>query len=301
MTFSSFKKFIKLVLSNFKKKDFPGIVNYDITSNCNLNCEHCYWRKTYNPKKEISDKEWIKIFKDHVKKGTTMAYITGGEPTLRINLIRAAYKIFPKIAIASNGIIKIPEDIQCRINISLDGPERIHNKIRGAKVFRKIMENMKNDRRVIISSTLSTTNYKYIEEMVNITRDLNVEGIFFSFYTSHSGENDPLYLKGKELDWTINKLLKLQKKNKDIIFMTPGMIKSLKEKKYINDCYFRNPDFLALDANMNRKSPCTLGIGAICSTCGCIVPMMGYALKNMDISAWVLFRKFYPERYYGDR
>lgn len=295
---SKLTRFLKFVSGGLlKKRNFPSVVNYDITSNCNLKCEHCYWWKT-RTQKELSDEEWEHIFKVHVKKGAVMAYLTGGEPTLRMSVIRKAYEIFPSIGLVSNGTIKVPEDIQCRIYVSIDGPAKLHNKIRGADVFDKVLKNIKGDKRVILTPTLSATNFKYIDELVNIARESQVEAITFSTYTSHQQSNDPLLLEGEKLDWTCGKFLEVWKKNKDIVYLTPFIIKLFKTKPYSKKCYFRGSNFISFDSQMTQKIPCTLGKGVNCATCGCIVPVMSYALAKGDIKAWFLFDRLYPERYY---
>lgn len=296
---SKISRFIRFVKGAKEQKNFPRAVNYDITSRCNLKCEHCYWRK--NPqKKELSDKDWERVFKEHVKKGATTAYLTGGEPTLRLNVVKLANKIFKGICIVSNGVIKIPEDIQCRIFISIDGPKEIHNKIRGAKVFGKVMKNIKNDKRVVLTPTLSTTNCKYIDDLVNIARTANVEGITFSTYTSHQKSGDPLLLEGDKLEWVFNKLMEVWKKNKDIVLLTPKIINLFKTKEHYKKCYFRGKNFISFDSSLNIKKPCVIGKGVNCKTCGCIVPIMSYALVKANIRAWFLFDRILPERYYPD-
>ena len=293
------KRFLGFVIGVLKKREAPNTLNVDITSRCNLNCEHCYWRKTYDPKKEPTDKEWEKTFKKWKKKGTGSAFLTGGEPALRPNVIKIADKIFDGITIVSNGTIKIPESIQKRIFISIDGPKKIHDKIRRAKVLDKIMKNIQNDKRVVLTPTLSTTNYKYIDDLIKITRKANVDGITFSLYTSHQKKGDPLVLKGKKLDWTIKKLKEVWKKNKDIVWITPYIIKLFKTKKHYKNCFMLNKKYaLSFDANMNLKTPCMMGKGVNCKTCGCIVSVMSHALSRGDIRAWILFDRFYPERYY---
>jgi MoaA/NifB/PqqE/SkfB family radical SAM enzyme len=217
-------RFLKFIKRIKEKKDFPHIVNYDITSQCNLNCEHCYWRKTLNLKEELSDAEWEKIFLRHKKSGATAVYLTGGEPALRLNVIIIVNGIFDEIGIISNGTIKIPEHIQRRIFISIDGPKEIHNKIRRVDVFDKILDNIQDDKRVILTPTLSSTNYRYIDELIDITRKSNVEGITFSTYTSHRETADPLLLEGEKLAWTVNKLKKVWRKNKDIVLLTPRIM-----------------------------------------------------------------------------
>ena len=290
-------RFLKFLKAMKEKKEFPRVVNYDITSQCNLNCEHCYWRKTPNPKEELSDEEWEKLFQTHKKRGATAAYLTGGEPALRMNVIVIANRIFNEIGIISNGTIKIPEYIQRRIFISIDGPKEIHNKIRGADVFDKILDNIKDDKRVILTPTLSTTNYKYIDELVDIAENSNVEGITFSTYTSHRGTGDRLLLEGDNLAWTINKLMEVWNKKKEIVFLTPRVINLFQTKEHYKRCFFKGNNFISFDANMNIKKPCTLGQGVNCKTCGCIVPIISCAAKQIDIRAWFLLDRFFPEKY----
>ena len=290
----SFLKFIKRIK---EKKDFPHIVNYDITSQCNLNCEHCYWRKTRNSREELSDDEWEKIFLGHKKRGVTAVYLTGGEPALRLNVIIIANRIFNEIGITSNGTIKISEYIQRRIFISIDGPKEIHNRVRRAEVFDKILDNIQDDKRVILTPTLSTTNYRYIDELIDITRKSNVEGITFSTYTSHWETADPLLLEGEKLAWTVNKLKEVWKKNKEIVLLSPRIMNLFKTKEHYKRCFFRGNNFISFDAHMNIKKPCTLGQGVNCKTCGCIVPIISYALERVDIRAWFLLERFFPEKY----
>ena len=104
---------INLLKKNLKK--VPLAVNYDLTWKCNLRCKHCYFYSSANElggdikeRKELSDEEWIKVFKYHKNMGINSAALTGGEPTLRMNLLYEAVKIFPSVQIASNAIIKMP-------------------------------------------------------------------------------------------------------------------------------------------------------------------------------------------------
>ena len=58
-----------------KIKGFPLAVNYDLTWQCNLKCKHCYFNSsaeelsTTSAKKraELTDDQWIKVFKYHKK------------------------------------------------------------------------------------------------------------------------------------------------------------------------------------------------------------------------------------------
>ncbi|MCF7927453.1 MAG: radical SAM protein [Spirochaetales bacterium] len=293
-------RLIKFLRGVAQKSDYPKAVNFDITSECNLDCEHCYWRKTYDPGAELSDEQWEAVFSDYSSKGIKSAFLTGGEPSLRLPVIRAAYKYFDGITIVSNGTLPIPEDIQARIFISIDGPRAVHDKIRGRHVFDTVMKNIQGDKRVILTPTLSTNNYKYIDELAEITREADVDGITFSTYTSHMQSGDPLLLEGEELEWTANKLREVWKNNKDIVLLSPYIIKLLQTKKHHTKCYMRNrKKIVSYDAQMQQKEPCVLGKGVNCATCGCIVPVVAHALTRGDIRAWLVFDKLYSERYYS--
>jgi len=291
-------RFFKFLRDYKKENEMPRVANYEITSNCNLKCVHCYWWKSNNSKNDLTSEEWVEVFLDHKSKGVSMAFLTGGEPSLRPEVIDSADRIFTGMAIASNGVKKIAGRINRRLFISIDGPREVHNRIRRADIFDKVLENIRNDKRVIIAPTLSMMNYKYIDELVQIARDSNVEGITFALYTSHSDENDPLLLTGSELEQTIAELHKAWKKNRDIVFMTPYIIELFREKDHRHDCFFRGKNFISFDPVMNEKNPCVLGPGVVCRTCGCNVPMISYALKKADFRAWFMLNRMFPQKYF---
>ncbi len=296
---SKLSRLCSFIKNSTMKTEFPGIVNFDITSRCNLNCEHCYWRKTYDPDKEYSDAEWIRIFTEFRQKGVRSAFLTGGEPSLRLDVIRAAYDIFDSITIVSNGIIPIPADIKTRIFVSIDGPREIHNRIRGGNVFDKIMDNIRGDKRVVLTPTLTSTNFIYIEELVQITRDAQVEGITFSTYASHEAENDPLLLHGETLNMAAEKLKNVWKNNKDIVLLSPKIINQFLTKDFHKKCYLRDrKKIVSYDAQLRQKEPCVLGAGVNCATCGCIVPIMAYTMSRADARSWLIFDRLYSEAYY---
>jgi len=292
------RRFIKFIRDFSKESDFPRIVNYDITSRCNLNCEHCYCMKSLKAEHELSDDEWRDIFTEHKSRGATFAFLTGGEPTLRISVIDTADRVFNGLAIATNGTVKIPDHIKRRIFVSLDGPREIHNRIRGKDVFDKVMSNIRDDKRVLISPTLSTTNYMYIDQLVDITREANVQGITFSLYTSHTQENDPLLLTGTKLEWTISKLGESWKKNKDIMFLTPYIINMFAEKEHHKECFFRGKNIISFDAELREKNPCVLGESVNCKTCGCIVPIASFALKKGNFRSWLMLNRMFPTKFF---
>ncbi|MGD0577025.1 MAG: radical SAM protein, partial [Candidatus Staskawiczbacteria bacterium] len=117
----------------------PKYVGWDCTRSCNLNCEHCGAKKeTYQT--ELTTDQVKKIIDRISSSGCEYFETTGGEPLLRKDLseiFEYAKNRGLKTSLATNGFLinesnapklsKIFDSVQ----ISLDGPEKIHNKIRG--------------------------------------------------------------------------------------------------------------------------------------------------------------------------
>lgn len=66
-----------------KKEHFPLSGQVELTYRCNLNCVHCYCKGSEDKDKELTTKEWKKIFDQIQKEGCIYLTITGGEPLIR--------------------------------------------------------------------------------------------------------------------------------------------------------------------------------------------------------------------------
>lgn len=212
--------------------------------------------------------------------GISNASITGGEPTLRLPVVEAAYSTFDSIQVATNGIIPMSDYLKCVIWVSIDGTEQTHNRIRGAKCYQKVMRNIQDDKRISISMSLSTTNYKEIFPTIEACLRANVKGIFFLLYTGY--RTDSLYLYGKELDYAIKSLYHAIDEYGDFILISRRMVDLYQNKKHVKDCVFRSGLIQSYYPDMSRKLPCVMG-PVDCSTCGCIVPVYMYWVKRLDI------------------
>lgn len=108
------------------------------TYRCNSKCQMCYiWQNPTDPTEEIKPEQLAKL-----PGGFDNVNITGGEPTLRSDLMEICDVLYPKsqtLEISSNGlhheklipIIKKYPDI--KIRFSLEGSEITNNSIRGEK------------------------------------------------------------------------------------------------------------------------------------------------------------------------
>jgi len=282
-------------------KKIPLGVNYDLTWLCNLKCKHCYFNssaeelclKSARNKEELTDEQWLNVFKYHRNMGIRSASLTGGEPTLRMALLHKAIKIFPSVQIASNGIIKLPffdHYKQPIYWVSLDGGEEMHNNIRGANIFKKVIDNIKEDKRVLISTTITALNYKEIENVVNIAYNIGVSGIFFLMYTGYP--NDPLLVKGKKLKHINESIHKVMVEFGDFILISKKMLELYITKEFIPHCIFKRGGIKSYYPNGQRKF-CVMGNSPLlCENCGCIVPVASYALSKLDSETIDKIKKF---------
>lgn len=168
----------------------PKYVGWDCTRRCNLNCEHCGAKKeTYQ--KELSIEQVKTIIDRLVEIGSQYFETTGGEPLLRkdiLDIFQYAKNKGLKTGLATNGFLvnELNAPVIAKyfdlIQISLDGPEEIHNKIRGNdQAFRKVIEAVgllqKNKaKQISFSSVITPHNYPYLEKLAGIVKSLNVSG-----------------------------------------------------------------------------------------------------------------------------
>ena len=264
----------------------PLYVNYDLTWLCNLKCKHCYFFSSTTDLKdkrtELSKEEWINLFKYHRKLGTKIAVLTGGEPTLRMDVIKEAIKIFPSVQVVSNGVIKLPRFNgykQPKYWVSIDGTKETHNEIRCAQVFDKVIQNIRENNPVV-SSTIMTLNYKEIGDIAKIAYNNGASGLVFLLYTDYPDSS--LLLKGAILKKTIGNILKVMREYGDFIFYSKKMLELYLSKEFVPYCIFKTGQIKSFYPDGTQKF-CVMGNSPLlCDNCGCVVPIVAYAL----------FRKF---------
>ncbi|MDD3858569.1 MAG: radical SAM protein [Bacteroidales bacterium] len=243
----------------------PYVAEIFITEKCNLKCKHCFFFKT-NRKYTIEDQDaenWTKNFENLYHEGVRRLCIVGGEPSLNMDVIFQANAVFPYIDICTNGLIKIPESINHRLFISVDGSDDYNYVYRGAKVLHRISENYKNDKRVVLLMTLTKFNINEIESVVDFARINGFRALVFSLYTPLS-EKDEFYIDQKTRFELIAKIRDCKKKYPDIIKASDFVLDWYRSQDHTSKCYWRdkvlhyNSKFELIDACSNMD----------CENCG---------------------------------
>jgi radical SAM protein with 4Fe4S-binding SPASM domain len=167
----------------------PGYVIWDCTRRCNLTCLHCgAVKETYT--RELST-EQIEGFVDQfaaMKVG--MFAVTGGEPLLRRDLsdiLFHAQRRGLKTGIATNGFLVdqgAAEWIKAAgvhsVQVSLDGPETTHNRIRGnEQSYQRAVQAIELLNRlkvavVSVATTVTRNNFPDLDELRQLLSRLGV-------------------------------------------------------------------------------------------------------------------------------
>ncbi len=173
---------LNILRSNFSRLPGPNKITYILTSRCNLRCKSCsIWKKP--PREELSVAEIDQIFSQ--LPSLNWLDLTGGEITLRSDLLEvlgAIIEASPYLRIlhlTSNGqkpntlieAIRFCKNQQINpiVSISIDGPEALHDEIRGksgafesaVRTYRQIRNDP--DLNVSISCTLSVHNLDSVD------------------------------------------------------------------------------------------------------------------------------------------
>lgn len=170
----------------FNKK-MPLVVSWKLTYRCNYKCTYCgSWKVSSD---ELPTEKILLIIDELHQMGTQKIVFTGGEPLLREDLgviLGQCRKKKISVSVNSNGSLvrkKINELKNiATLNLSLDGPEEIHDSIRGKGSYAELMKAvdiaLENNLNVGFAVTLSQLNFNYLDFMLKKARELNVS-IFF--------------------------------------------------------------------------------------------------------------------------
>ncbi len=178
-------------------------IQLHLTERCNLKCKHCYQtgRKvdemSFSELKDVFNEisDTITAWKELFDIDYSLSFnITGGEPFLRDDLLsilaEIGYKGFD-MYLLTNGILINKKRAKTLsylgvkgVQVSIEGPEKIHDSIRGKGSFSRSMKGIKNlidaGLKVTFNVTLSSLNADYFMDMIELSSNLGVQRIGFS-------------------------------------------------------------------------------------------------------------------------
>ena len=184
-----------------QKHDF--FIQWHLTERCNLRCSHCY--QTGATSGELSHNEILSVIDeiDETVQSWSENYslefspsfnVTGGEPLLRSDLYEILAAIASKgyrIYLLTNGTM-IDRETAGRLSdlgingvqISIEGPEMIHDAIRGKGSFSRSREGigylLDAGHTITLNATLSGLNADSFMDIIEIASSMGVQRLGFS-------------------------------------------------------------------------------------------------------------------------
>ncbi len=182
----------------------PVLVGIDVTNQCNLSCQYCH-REALAEREELDTASATALLSRLVQAGMRVAVLSGGEPLTREDLpalldpLRGA-GVF--VAVNTNGAL-LPRriDVMDRLDlakISFDGPEDVHDALRGKGSHAAAMRGVEAARRrclpVKLNCTLTRHNVARVEEILTFCREQDLAIKFQPVSGAHAAGDDAAHL-----------------------------------------------------------------------------------------------------------
>ena len=227
-----------IALVKFFNRKIPITVSWALTYRCNAKCGYCgIWKESEEHKKELTTEQIFLIFDQLKNLGMKYVSLTGGEPLLRNDIgkiVKYASDQGVFISLSSNAILfqdKLKEISKInKVNFSLDGPEEIHDRLRGEGSYKKVIEATeiakKNKIKVVLNATINKDNVTFIDEIYKTAQRLNVNVYFQPVTINILGQKDKnlLVADKNSYNMAIEKLIKEKKAhNKNILNSISGL------------------------------------------------------------------------------
>src|SRR5262245_34875572 len=170
------------VKAKILRQPTPLQVVFEVTHRCNLACEYCD-RHTPLPN-ELALDEILAVLREFVDMGMIGMTLDGGDPLVRPDIdqiVDELHRLGVRIVINTNGIL-VPKKLEsvrkaALVNVSLDGPERHHDSMRGAGSFEKAVRGIRAAREagvvVKLRCTVHRENVAAVPELVRLAETLD--------------------------------------------------------------------------------------------------------------------------------
>jgi Fe-coproporphyrin III synthase len=210
-----------------KRAQKPYLASYKLNYRCNLCCQQCPF---YNMETQDSTYAQVVDILDRLyRRGNRMVVFEGGEPMLWHegsftihDVVSAAKKRFLCVGMTTNGTfpLDVPVDV---LWVSVDGFAQTHNRLRGAPVFDKIMENIRASTHPKLFAHI-TVNRENAEEVPALVRFLGklVKGITIQFYYPYYHQ-DALFLDFKRREKLLEEIICLKVSGEKILNSLPAL------------------------------------------------------------------------------
>lgn len=246
MSIGDYAKFMRaphrmdLMISSMKK---------DEKWNCNQKCLHCYAaNQNYAETKELSTEEWKKVIDICRKNCIPQLTFTGGEPTLREDLVELVdYSKWFVTRLNTNGVLLTKKLCKKLYEASLDSVQitlysdraDIHNKLVGSNNFDKTVAGIKNALEAGLNVSINTPLCSLNKDYTSTLKFAKSLGITYAscsglIISGNAKKKDSVstQLTESQITKAVSDACKYVYKNSmELSFTSPGWIKEEKLKK----------------------------------------------------------------------
>lgn len=212
---------------------------YDMTNRCNIRCNGCYYYEGDKQfTRENTDPEaWRSLMRAEKARGITFVVLAGAEPSLVPELCRVCFDEMPLGAIATNGLVSIPEDINYRLHISVWGNDETSYKTRNAKnMLARQISNYKGDPRAVWVYTFTRHNIPEAREVVKILAENDCK-ITFNMFSAPVGYTGDLAHTPRSLSETRKTMASLLEQYAPHLLYSPYNIVAHTHPRGLHDLY----------------------------------------------------------------
>lgn len=264
-----------LVKARLFRVKFPHAIQFNITFKCNQHCTYCGIYK--ESRAEMTTDQICNMIDEFAELGTSRLSITGGEPLLRedfTEVVKYARKKGLFVSLATNGslIEKHMDGLKyvSSVNMTLDGPESIHDRQRGKGNFKKVMHAIELLKQkgipVYVVSVATKNNCARIPEVLELASSLEIKAliqpVFFSEQSHANNLQGYVNIKydDKAMVETLDYLIKLKEQGDACLILSKRYYRNVKESIIKGDkirCINAGSLFCTISPD-GRVAPCNL-------------------------------------------
>jgi MoaA/NifB/PqqE/SkfB family radical SAM enzyme len=169
-----------------------------LTDACSLRCCHCLFETCQGPGRSLEARRIESLVREACGLGCRLVCFTGGEPFLYPGFTGLVRSLLAQpglqVAVLTNGIL-IPNRMEelrrldpdrLHFQVSLDGPEAVHDGLRGPGTFRKTAAALRGlvDGRIpcSVAAVVNRETVPFMDEVVGLAHDLAVETVHFIWH-----------------------------------------------------------------------------------------------------------------------
>ena len=236
----------KRVEEEAKGLHVPSYLIASITSSCNLHCAGCYSRAnnaTVDCKAtmQLTDEEWLKIFREAEELGISFILLAGGEPMLRKDVVLAAgtmpniiFPIFTNGTYMNESYFDLFDKCRNLLPVmSIEGCREETDSRRGEGVYDTLISNMDELHRrgliygVSVTVTKENLNEVYSDEFLDLMRSRGCKAVFYIEYVPVTDESQELAPDDADREFMTERMDYLRANHQDMIYVAfPGDEKS---------------------------------------------------------------------------